>query len=145
MSTVLLVDDEVENLWALQLALESCGHHVVLAENGCEALQKLQRQLPRLIITDWQMPGMDGVELCHRVRCQPSLADLPIILLSATSEPKGYRPCWTAFFQKPANVTALLDSVNVYIAERLAEASRKPALGDPAPSRLQPIDSRCWP
>ncbi|MEX3936644.1 PleD family two-component system response regulator [Paraburkholderia phymatum] len=129
MSTVLLVDDDVENLWALQLALESCGHHVVLAESGCDALQKLQRQLPQLIITDWQMPGMDGVELCRRVRCQPSLADLPIILLSATPDPGGYPRCWTAFFQKPANVAALLDSVNIFIAERLAEASRNPAVG----------------
>ncbi|WP_236674462.1 response regulator [Paraburkholderia hospita] len=87
MSTVLLVDDDLENLWALQLALESCGHHMVLAENGREALQKLQRELPRLIVTDWQMPGMDGAELCRRVRCQPAFADLPVIMLSAMPEP----------------------------------------------------------
>ncbi|TCG03845.1 response regulator [Paraburkholderia steynii] len=145
MSTVLLVDDDPENLWALQLALESCGHDVVLAESGREALQKLQRQLPRLIVTDWEMPGMDGAELCRRVRCQPALADLPIIMLSARPEPEDRSPCWTAFFQKPANLAVLLDSVNVFIAERLAVVSRRRPIGEPAPSRLKPVDSRCWP
>jgi CheY-like chemotaxis protein len=118
----------------------------VLAEGGREAFQKLQRQLPRLIITDWQMPGMDGAELCRRVRCQPSLADLPIILLSAMPEPEGESPCWTTFFQKPTDLAALMDSVNVLIADRLADISigRRP-LGDPPPSRLHPVDARCWP
>ncbi|HKR44801.1 MAG TPA: response regulator [Paraburkholderia sp.] len=145
MSTVLLVDDDLENLWALQLALESSGHHVLLAENGREALQKLRRHLPRLIVTDWEMPEMDGVELCRRIRCLPALADLPIILLSAMPEPEDGPPCWTAFFRKPANLPALMDSVTVFIAERLAEASRRPRFDDRAPSRAQPVDARCWP
>ncbi len=145
MSTVLLVDDDLENLWALQLALESCGHHVVLAENGREALRKLQRELPRLIVTDWQMPDMDGAELCRRVRCAPALTDLPIILLSAMPEPEDGPPCWTAFFRKPANLTRLMESVNIFIAERLAEVSGRPRFDDRAPSRAQPVDSRCWP
>jgi CheY-like chemotaxis protein len=50
MSTVLLVDDDLENLWALQLALESKGHHVVLAENGRQALNGLAREPVRLIV-----------------------------------------------------------------------------------------------
>jgi len=145
MSTVLLVDDHLENLWALQLALESCGHHVVLAENGREALQKLQRELPRLIITDWQMPGMDGAELCRRVRCQPAFADLPVIMLSPMPEPDDGPPCWTAFFQKPAHLPALMDFAHVLIAERLAKVSKSLLLVEPAPSRLQPVDSRLWP
>ncbi|MFL9858638.1 response regulator [Paraburkholderia madseniana] len=56
MSTVLLVDDDLENRWALQLALESAGHHVVLAENGYDALRKAARHIPELVITDLQMP-----------------------------------------------------------------------------------------
>ncbi len=145
MSTVLLVDDDLENLWALQLVLESCGHHVVLAENGREALQKLQRELPRLIVTDWQMPGMDGAEFCRRVRCQSAFADLPVIMLSAMSEPEDGRPCWTAFVQKPAHLPALMDLAHILIAERLAQVSRSQLLVEPAPSRLQPLDSRLWP
>jgi CheY-like chemotaxis protein len=123
MSTVLLVDDDLENLWALQLALESSGHHVMLAETGPEALQKLQREVPRLIVTDWQMPGMDGSELCRRVRSQQALAELPIILLSAMPEPEGAPRCWTVFFRKPADLAALLSTVGTLIAERLGNGS----------------------
>jgi CheY-like chemotaxis protein len=119
MSIVLLVDDDLENLWALQLALDSAGHHVVLAESGPEALQKLQREIPRLIVTDWQMPGMDGIELCRRVRCQPALADLPIVLLSAMPEPEQEQRCWTVFYRKPADLDALLNTVSALAAGRL--------------------------
>ncbi|HKR39549.1 MAG TPA: response regulator [Paraburkholderia sp.] len=123
MSTVLLVDDDLENLWALQLALESCGHHVVMADSGAEALRKLQHEIPRLIVTDWQMPGMDGIELCRRVRSQPTLADLPIILLSAMPEPEDQPHCWTLFFRKPADLGALLSTVSTLAAERLGGGS----------------------
>jgi CheY-like chemotaxis protein len=122
-STVLLVDDDLENLWALQLALESSRHHVVMAESGPEALQKLQREVPRLIVTDWQMPGMDGSELCRRVRSQPALAELPIVLLSAMPEPANELHCWTLFFRKPVDLDALLSAVSTLIAERLGNDS----------------------
>ncbi|MEA3131231.1 MAG: hypothetical protein QOF46_3026 [Paraburkholderia sp.] len=56
MSTVLLVDDDLDNLWALQLASESGGHHVVLAQTGAQALHKILHEMPLLIVTDWQMP-----------------------------------------------------------------------------------------
>jgi CheY-like chemotaxis protein len=105
MSTVLLVDDDHGDLWALQLAFESGGHHVVLAESGREALHKLLRVVPRLMVTDWQMPEMDGAEFCRRVRCQPMFADLPIVMLSATPEPANDPPCWSAFFRKPADLS----------------------------------------
>ena len=90
---------------------------------GPEALQKLQREVPRLIVTDWLMPGMDGSELCRRVRSQPALAELPIILLSAMPEPEGEPRCWTVFFRKPADLDALLNTVGTLIAERLGNGS----------------------
>jgi PleD family two-component response regulator len=58
-STLLPVDDDFENRWALQLALESCGHRVVLAGNGCDALRKASENSPDLVITDFQTPEMD--------------------------------------------------------------------------------------
>ena len=60
MSTVLLVDDDLDNLWALQLALENGGHHVVLAENGADALRKVVSERPQLIVTDWQIDARNG-------------------------------------------------------------------------------------
>src|ERR1700751_4641137 len=112
MSTVLLVDDDPENLWSLQLALEAHGRHAVLAESGREALHKLMHVVPRLIVTDFRMPEMDGAELCRRVRCQPAFANLPIVMLSAEPEPTGRVRCWSAFFRKPADPTLLMQCVD---------------------------------
>ena len=145
MSIVLLVDDDRDNLWALQLALESSGHHALLADNGREALRTLLHVVPRLIVTDWHMPEMDGAELCRRIRCQPGLAQTPIVMLSSMPEPKDERPCWTAFFRKPADLAKLMRTINLFVSERLPNASRQMGALEPAIGRWQPVNWRCWP
>ncbi|MFM0356525.1 response regulator [Paraburkholderia nemoris] len=145
MSTVLLVDDDLENLWALQLALESKGRHVLLAESARDALGKLAREPANLIVTDLEMPEMDGAELCKRVRCQPAFALLPIVLLSAAPEPQDGPPRWSMFFRKPVDLTLLIRALDSFLADRLTMASATLACSDPAASRWRPIDPRCWP
>jgi CheY-like chemotaxis protein len=145
MSTVLLVDDDLENLWSLQLVLEAHGRHAVLAESGREALQTLMHVLPRLIVTDFNMPEMDGAEFCRRVRCQPAFANLPIVLLSAEPEPAGDGRCWSAYFRKPADLALLMRYVDMFIADRLATLSRPRQFEQAVSGRWQPVNSRCWP
>ncbi|OLL27552.1 response regulator [Burkholderia sp. SRS-W-2-2016] len=145
MSTVLLVDDDLENRWALQLALESRGHHVVLAENGRDALQKAAADFPALVVTDLQMPEMDGEELCHRLRSRAGLSDIPVVLLSAMQEPREGGRYWTAFLQKPVSVELLLDTVESFIAARLTYTRMSRASEHHTAARWQAIDSRCWP
>ncbi|MGF6545703.1 response regulator [Paraburkholderia youngii] len=130
MPTVLLVDDDLENRWALQLALESRGHRVVLAENGCDALQKARAVLPQLIITDLQMPEMNGAELCRHLKCGAAFSGVPVLLLSAMPEPTAGIRCWTAYLRKPVSMEELLDTVDMFIAARLTYGR---ALGDSEP------------
>ncbi|WP_368622242.1 PleD family two-component system response regulator [Paraburkholderia sp. BR13444] len=130
MPTVLLVDDDLENRWALQLALESRGHRVVLAENGCNALQKARAVLPQLIITDLQMPEMNGGELCRHLKCGAAFSGVPVLLLSAMPEPTAGIRCWTAYLRKPVSMEELLDTVDMFIAARLTYGR---ALGDSEP------------
>jgi CheY-like chemotaxis protein len=145
MSTVLLVDDDPDNLWALQLALENAGHHVLIAQNGAQALRIVLHEMPVVIVTDWQMPEMDGAELCRRVRCQPAFAHLPIVMLSAMAEP-GFAPrCWSAFFQKPADLQKLLQTVNAFVAARLTTSIMSPGFAGRTPPRWRPVNERCWP
>jgi CheY-like chemotaxis protein len=118
--SILLVDDDLENLWSLQLLLESSGHHVVLAENGFDALRKLAFQPAKLVVTDWQMPEMDGIELCRRLRNQSAYATVPIILLSGASEPTDCPRCWSVFFHKPVDLESLICLIETYLARRLA-------------------------
>ncbi|CAB3739742.1 Sensor histidine kinase RcsC [Paraburkholderia phenoliruptrix] len=145
MSTVLLVDDDPENRWALQLALESRGHRVVLAGNGCDALQKAHAHFPELVITDFEMPEMDGRELCRRLKWGGPFPDVPVVLLSAIPEPEEGTRCWTVFLRKPAPIEILLDTVDKFIAARLTCAPARRDLEYPTAARWQAIDSRCWP
>jgi CheY-like chemotaxis protein len=145
MSTVLLVDDDLESLWALQLALESRGHHVLLAESGGDALRKLAHVPANAVVTDLEMPEMDGAELCRRLRCQPVFAQLPIVLMSAAPEPTVGPLCWTMYLRKPVDLSSLLRALDCFVAHRLTatsgsspEADRRPRAG----SRSTPAAGR---
>ena len=87
MSTILLVDDETDLLELYTDVLEVMGYQVFHAHDGMEALELARRQRPDLIVTDWMMPRMDGVELCLCLLQDPELKDIPIILHSSRRAP----------------------------------------------------------
>jgi len=86
-ATILLVDDNPHGMVARRTVLEELGYTVHAGTNGQEALNVLQHQKVDLVITDFRMPNMDGVELINHIR--RLRADLPIILLSGFVEPLG--------------------------------------------------------
>ncbi|WP_168787677.1 response regulator [Paraburkholderia aromaticivorans] len=145
MATILLVEDEPDLLFVFQIVLEERGHRVRTARNGKEGLDIASRYLPDLIVTDWNMPEMDGEELCERVRLSPALASVPVAVLSARYPPAEKNFLWNAFLLKPVDVETLQLTVARLLVGRLSGTSVKPALCDPAPSRWQPISWRCWP
>lgn len=85
-ATLFIVDDEPAITDMLSLAFELAGFRVQIAHNGIEAWQKLQDQTPDLLILDWMLPGLSGIELAHRIRHSPELKTLPIIMLTAKNE-----------------------------------------------------------
>jgi CheY-like chemotaxis protein len=82
-SVVLVVDDDPDILEALSEILEAEGFEIRRARNGKEALEKLEPDPPQLILLDLMMPVMDGWEFAQRMRQRPSVAAIPIIVLSA--------------------------------------------------------------
>ena len=81
---VLIAEDDVTSRLLLTRVLENWGHEVTTTKDGAEALQALQAEdAPRLAILDWMMPGMDGVDVCRRVRARETLQPPYIILLTA--------------------------------------------------------------
>ncbi len=70
----------------LRLMLVRAGFDVVEAENGYEALDKLNEDTPDVMILDVMMPGIDGFHVCQTVRAEPKTSDLPIIMLSAKTD-----------------------------------------------------------
>ncbi len=85
---ILLVDDIIDNLDMLTDMLENQGHRVQIALSGQEALEKIQTDKPDIVLLDIQMPGMDGYEVCRKIKANPETQDIPVIFLSALSDTK---------------------------------------------------------
>lgn len=83
---VLVVEDEGAQREVLKYNLEAEGFQVVMAENGDEAMLLVAEEQPDLIVLDWMLPNVSGIEVCRRVKADPSTRQIPIIMLSARSE-----------------------------------------------------------
>ncbi|WP_460909926.1 response regulator [Paraburkholderia jirisanensis] len=154
MANVLLVDDDAENLSSLQSALESDGHQVSVASDGRRALAILHRESIQFMITDYEMPDINGAELCRLVHAQHAYSALPILMLSAAPEPNGPSTSWTRFLRKPARFEELAAAIHAGV-ERRVTRGKHPSRGIsvravlrcqlPAASRWQPLNADCWP
>jgi putative two-component system response regulator len=85
-SKVLIVDDEYIGRETLQSVLEGEGYELEMAENGLQAIEKAKKLLPDVILLDVMMPGMTGFEVCQRIRSDPQIAEIPIIILTALDD-----------------------------------------------------------
>ena len=89
MATLLIVDDELQVRKLLETLLQYEGYHTQSVASGEEALARVAQQPPDLILLDIMMPGMDGYEVAHQLKGNPATANIPIIMLSALSEPSA--------------------------------------------------------
>ena len=80
---VLMCDDEIHILRAAEFKIARAGFDVRCAADGQEAWEAIQAERPDVLITDYQMPRMDGMQLIQRLRQEPALRDLPIVMLTA--------------------------------------------------------------
>ena len=84
--TILVADDETHILHVVSMKLRNAGYNVVTARNGKEALEAATAQRPDLLITDYHMPELSGLELCQRLQQDPEMRSIPKIMLTA----RGY-------------------------------------------------------
>jgi len=115
-SDLLVVDDDELNREIYRRNLESAGHQVTVAASGEAALRRLDEAIPDLIILDVHMPGMDGFEVCRRIRSQPTLADVPILFVTAkyhddVSMAQGLALGANDYLAKPFNAAELVARV----------------------------------
>ncbi len=82
-SKILIVDDEMDTLLPLKRSLEVENYIVTGASNGLEAIEKAKKEIPDLILLDLMLPGMDGYEVCYRLKKDASVKNIPIIMLTA--------------------------------------------------------------
>lgn len=88
-ATILIVDDEPGMQQVMEAILMAGGYNIAFASNGVEALAQAQALTPDLILLDVVMPEMDGFEVCRRVRADPRLAEIPIIIVTANEDPQS--------------------------------------------------------
>lgn len=113
---VLVADDDEVIRELVRLGLEDAGHEVVLAEDGVQALELLDRTPCDLVLSDVQMPGMDGFRLIQALRASPSTRALPIVLMTTLSKPehavRGLRLGADDYVRKPFDVSELVTRVH---------------------------------
>lgn len=122
--TVLIADDETHILNVVSLKLRNAGYRVLTARDGQEALEVAQQEHPDLLITDYHMPMLSGLELCRRLQQDPKTRDIPAIMLTARgyhleqsdNEISGIR----RMLSKPFSPRHLLLTVNEVIGGRAA-------------------------
>lgn len=119
---ILLVDDDQTFRAVAALALESAGYLVTEAEDAFTALDLLHREQPDVIISDLNMPLMDGRALCSRVRAAPEWAEIPFVILSAYIETDGSHDQLDApadlYFSKQDSFSCLFPKIEGLIARK---------------------------
>lgn len=112
---ILVVDDILANLKLLEARLSAENFDVLTAENGTEALAALDRERIDLVLLDVLMPGLDGFEVCRRIKASPETMHIPVVLLTALGDPddklKGLEAGADDFLSKPVEELALLTRV----------------------------------
>lgn len=118
-NTILIVDDQLSAREVLRGLLTGQGYNLVFASSGEEALRVAQFMIPDLILLDVMMPGMDGFEVCERIRTDTKLAEVPILLVTALddrqSRLKGIRSGADDFISKPYDQNELRARVQTII------------------------------
>lgn len=127
--TVLVADDRVDNIELVRDLLTMEGYKVVSAQNGQEALDKVRLQRPDLILLDLDMPLLTGYEVCARLKADPATAEIPVLMLTAWSQPdqrvKGLRLGAEDYLAKPFDYRELLERVKARLrTKKMADELR---------------------
>jgi len=113
---LMIVEDDEPLIELLRYNFEAAGYAVETVMHGDEAEARLRESVPDLLILDWMLPGLSGIELCRRLRQKPATQGLPLIMLTARSEEadrlRGFETGADDYVVKPFSVTELLARAN---------------------------------
>ena len=143
---LLLVEDEASQQVILDYNLKSAGYETVQASDGYQALQLIDEELPDLILLDWMLPGVSGIEICRQLKARKDTREIPIIMLSARSEEvdkvRGLETGADDYMQKPYGIQELLARIKLQLKRvRPATAGVELRHGD---LRIDTAAQRVW-
>jgi CheY-like chemotaxis protein len=116
---ILVVDDDQQNLELVQAYLEDIECETVAAHDGLEALERVAKDKPDLILLDVMMPKMSGFEVCRRLKVDPATSNIPVIMVTALNEfgdiERGIDSGTDDFVSKPINKLELLTRIRTML------------------------------
>lgn len=123
MARILVVDDNADLLHMIRTLLEQRGNHeVIMSTDGEDGLEKARAHPPDLAIIDVMMPGLNGYEVCRRLRQNPMTAQIPLIILTARGQPVDRETALAAgaddYLAKPVTMGELLERVNRWLIQK---------------------------
>ena len=121
---ILVVDDDPDLLHMLEAALSRCGHVVLTAPSGLEALVTAEGERPDLIVLDVMMGGMDGWEVLKLLKLDPDTRDIPVVMLSGRAEPRdkirGLQEGAVDYVAKPFSIHEVVHAIEAVLASQAA-------------------------
>jgi|TARA_B110000114_G_scaffold134537_1_gene141079 two-component system phosphate regulon response regulator PhoB len=119
---ILCIEDEIDIQEIIAYNLEKAGYTVTLADDGIKGLELAQAQLPDLVLLDIMLPGLNGMQVCERLKADPKTQSIPIIMLSARSEEadviSGLSSGADDYITKPFSQAELLARIKVALRRR---------------------------
>ena len=130
---ILVVEDEEALTTLLRYNLDAEGYDVETVGRGDDADTRLKERVPDLIVLDWMLPGLSGIELCRRLRARPETRQLPIIMLTARGEDVdrilGLEMGADDYLAKPFNPRELLARINAVLRRQAAAQTASAVMG----------------
>jgi two-component system, OmpR family, alkaline phosphatase synthesis response regulator PhoP len=119
---VLIIEDDPATSRLVDYSLRHHGYQVITATNGLEGVRKAQTEAPDLVILDVMLPGIDGYEICHRLRADPATRGLRILMFSAKAQDidkeTGKKVGADDYLTKPAAPAEIVDRVEHLLAKK---------------------------
>ncbi len=119
---ILVIEDDPATSRLVDYSLRHEGYQVISAFNGLEGIRKAKNEAPDLVILDVMLPGMDGFEICHRLRAEPATAQLPILMFSAKAQEidkeTGLKVGADGYLAKPAAPAEIVSQVGKLLAQK---------------------------
>jgi CheY-like chemotaxis protein len=123
MATILIVDDQAVTRRVLSLTLRNEGYDIMTAEDGLDALSRLEEAPVDLVLLDITMPRMDGLALLHALRSDERHAALPVIMLTANGQDSTRKAALSigadGFLTKPTSSHELIETVGRFVYARI--------------------------
>ncbi len=119
MARILVIEDNADNLDLMVYLLEAFGHSVITAADGAGGLAAVTRERPEIVLCDLHLPGIDGYEVCRRLKADPALRRIPLLAVTASAmagdRDRGLAAGFDGYISKPIEAERFVPQVESYL------------------------------